>query len=142
LLLAQGNMLNQRAWAITATQRLADGGYDRRLAALQAAQPPEAAEGTERSRKRLTSTWEEVTRIMTARWPVDGRIGCRTEAISFEVLMPTAESKSGERLATTRESARKCLDRQMLMVRPLEKANRALHAAWREANSALAVTGK
>jgi hypothetical protein len=142
LLVAQGNMLNQRAWAITATQRLADGEYDRRLAALQAAQPSEAAEKTERLRKRLTSAWDEVTRIMTTRWLVDGRIGCRPQAISFEVLMPAAAAKPSERLAATRESARKCLDRQLLTVRPLEKANRDLDAAWREANSALASARK
>lgn len=142
LLMAQGNMLNQRAWAITATQRLADGGHDKRLAALQATQPPEAAEKTERVRKRLLATWDEVSRIMTARWFVDGRIGCRPQAISFEVLMPAAEAQSGERLAATREGARKCLDRQMLTVRPLEKANRDLDAAWREANSVLAGTEK
>jgi hypothetical protein len=143
LLMAQGNMLNQRAWAIKATQRLADGGYDKRLAALQASQPAEAAEKTERVRKRLTATWDEVSRIMTARWFVDGRIGCRPQAINFEVLMSPAETRTGERLAATRDSASQCLDRQMLTVRPLEKANRDLEAAWREANLALAdATGR
>jgi hypothetical protein len=138
LLTAQGAMLNERAWAIKATSRLHDGAYDKRLAALQESQPPEAAEKIDRLRKRLTTSWDEVAGIMTRPWLVDGRIGCRPQAISFEVLMGSAEGQTDERLAATRDSARKCLERQMLMVRPLTKANRALDVAWREADSALA----
>jgi hypothetical protein len=138
LLVAQGTMLNQRAWAIKATSRLHDGAVDERLAALQAGQPPEQAGKTEGLRVRLTTSWKEVSEVMTRQWLVDGRIGCRPQAISFEVLMGPAEGQTKERLAAARESARKCMERQMLMVRPLTQANRALDAAWRDADAALA----
>jgi len=141
LLAAQASMLTQRAWAITATQRLADGGYDGRLAALQATQPPEAAGTTGSLRARLTAGWNEVAGIMTAQWPVDGRIGCRQQGVNFEVLMPSVDPQASERLAATRGSARKCLERQKLVLRPLEKANRDLDVVWREAQALLAGAG-
>jgi hypothetical protein len=138
LLLAQANMLAQRAWAVMATQRLHDGKYEERLAALRTGQPAEAAGKTGQLERRLVATWGEVTRILAARWPVDGRIGCRPQAISFEVLMTPVEGDKGSRLEATRASARSCLERQQLVVRPLDKANHDLEAVWREADEALA----
>jgi hypothetical protein len=141
LLVAQGDMLNHRAWAITATQRLADGRYEERLAAAQAAQPPELARATSALRERLHVSWAEVSEIMTKQWLVDGRIGCRPQAIALEVLMGPDEAQAREQRAAAREAARKCLERQTLMVRPLEAANRKLGAAVRDADAALATVG-
>lgn len=140
LLVAQGDMLNHRAWAITATQRLADGRYEERLAALQAAQPPEPARATSALRARLKNSWAAVTEVMTKQWLVDGRIGCRPQGIGLEVLMGPDESQAREQRAAAREAARKCLERQALMVRPLEAANRKLYGVVREADAALATT--
>jgi len=141
LLEAQGAMLSQRAWAITATQRLSDGGYDGRLATLQAAQAPGVAEGTGRLRARLTAAWNEVAGIMTAKWPVDGRLGCRQQAVNFEVLMAPGAAQASEHFSSARDSARRCLERQRLVLGPLEKANRDLDSAWREAQALLAGPG-
>jgi len=138
MLVAQGEMLNHRAWAITATQRLADGKYEERIAALQAAQPPEAARATSALRERLHDSWAAVTETMTTQWLVDGRIGCRPQGIGLEVLMGPDESQAKEQRAAAREAARKCMERQALMVRPLQTANRKLDAAVREADAALA----
>jgi hypothetical protein len=138
MLVAQGEMLNHRAWAITATQRLADGKFEERLAALQAGQPPERALTTSALRERLHDSWAAVTEIMTKQWLVDGRIGCRPQGIGLEVLMGPDGSQAREQRAAAREAARKCMERQALMVRPLEAANRKLDAAVREADAALA----
>lgn len=141
LLMTQADMLNQRAWAVTATHRLTDAGYGKRLGEVQATQAPEAAERTEQVRKRLAAAWDEVVGIMTAKWFVDGRIGCRPKAINFEVLMDSAEAQKNGRLAAARASARSCLDAQALQVLPLVRANQQLDAACREAEAAIAPTG-
>jgi hypothetical protein len=137
LLEAQATMLSQRAWAITATQRLADGGYDGRLAAVQQTAEPARAEAVRSARETLTAAWNRVTGIMTGKWPVDGRIGCRPQGVDFEVLM-AGDAQASQRLATTRASARACLDKQRPILKSLGAANRDLDAAWREARSILA----
>ena len=133
LLVEQGEMLNHRAWAITATQRLADGKYDARLAEVGGAAAADL-------RDRLRKAWEAVTEIMTKQWLVDPRIGCRQQGINLEGLMGPDESQAKERLAAAREAGRGCLSRQGLMVRPLAEANRKLDARIREADAMLGRT--
>ena len=137
LLVAHAAMLSERAWAITATRRLADGGYDRRLSDLAVARPPRAVR-IEGVRQRLKAAWDEVSRIMNAPWLVDGRIGCRPSAIEFEVHMaPEVARRSPDLLQGAAARARRCLERQRACVDPLERANRALYAAAEEAERLL-----
>jgi hypothetical protein len=48
------------------------------------------------------------------------------------------ETRQDPRLAAMRDRARKCVDLQLLVIRPLAKANRDLDAAYRDAVAALA----
>ena len=138
LLLAQSNMLSQRAWAVKATQRLGGSDYERRLRALELRAGQEGRADLERLRTRLRDAWDEVSRLMNARWLVDGRLGCRQSAIDFEVHMAPGPAAATPRLrSAAAERARRCLDRQKACVDPLEKANRVLASAVRDADLAL-----
>jgi len=139
LLQAQAGVGSERAIASRTTRWLSDAGLDARLAALQEAQTGEQAARSADLRRRLRRAWADVTEVMTARWMVDPRLGCRQEGIELEVLMgvaPGAPAYAG--LPVARTKARSCLERQLVMLRPLERANRALQGAIAEARTALA----
>ena len=138
LLQAQAGVASERAIAVRTTQRLGADGVDRDLAALERSQAPGAAKHTGDVRARLLGAWGKVTEVMTARWAVDPRIGCRPEGIELEVLMlATPDSPAAAQLPLARSKARSCLDRQLLMLRPLERANRDLEDAAAETRALL-----
>jgi hypothetical protein len=135
---AHAAMLNERAAAIRTTQRLGDARYEEKLVAL-AARRPQDADRIDALRRRFHAAWDEVFGIMKSRWPVDGRIGCRPDAIRFEVLMQARTSEADPRgLQIARAAAKGCLVAQLSKVRPLAAANRALAAVLPEVEAALA----
>ena len=80
-----------------------------------------------------------VADIMTRRWPVDPRLGCRQQGAELEVVMGAPSDDSAHaRVPLLRKQAQACLERQLLALRPLEKANQDLPAAASEERAALA----
>jgi hypothetical protein len=138
LLQAQAGVAAERSIAIKTTQRLGAAGLDARLAALQGAQAPrpEEAKRTATTRARLQGAWGKVSGVMTAKWLVDPRLGCRQQGIDLEAIMGSTGAPA--KLDAARSKARACLDRQLLVLRPLEQANGELQAAIAEATAALA----
>jgi len=138
LLRAQAGVTSERAIALKLTQRLGAAGFDPKLAALEAKQPPADASRTAELRTQLRTAWNRVAEIMTSKWLVDPRLGCRQQGVELEVLMGTPpDNPSYSRLPTARAKAKSCLDTELLMLRPLEKANQDLLAVVAEVRSAL-----
>ncbi|HTN52826.1 MAG TPA: hypothetical protein VML50_10525 [Anaeromyxobacter sp.] len=138
MLLAHRDMLDERAWALRALQRLGDARTDLRLAEAARAAPPGDGPRLEALRARLVEAWSGAQELLTRPWPVDPRTGCRERGVAFEVLMGTASEPPGPaRLVATRDQARRCLERQTVPVGRLREANRALRAALEEAQAAL-----
>jgi hypothetical protein len=139
LLQAQAGVLSERAIAVKLSNRLAAARYDSRLASLEGSERPDEAARTGDLRKRLYASWSKVSEIMNAKWLVDPRLGCRKTGVELEALMGAAPSDSASaQLPLVRSKARACLDTQLLMLRPLEKANRDLQAVVSEVKSTLA----
>ena len=142
LLQAQAGVVAERAIAVQTTRRLATAGYDSRLASLEGSRSAQEAARTEGVRHRLSASWERVVEIMRSPWFVDPRLGCRGKGVELEVLMganPTDPASS--KLPLVRDKAKACLEAQILMLRPLERANQGLQAAISEANELLRAPG-
>lgn len=138
MLTAQADMLGERATAIRLMQRLKDGRYDERLAVLAKEGPPEAARHAEDLRRRLAAAWDRDRAILTSKWPVDPRLGCRERGIQFEVLMGAQPgTRAAAELPLARAYAKACLDRQLTAIRPLREATRTLVSVLSEVEAAL-----
>jgi len=139
LLQAQAGITSERSIAVQTTQRLGRAGLDAKLAALQATQPAEAAQRTADLRARLHVTWARVADVVSAKWPVDPRLGCRQQGLELQSAMAVAPgAPEPPKAAGARGTARACLDRELLVLRPLERANGELPAVLGEVRTALA----
>jgi hypothetical protein len=139
MLTTQASIVSDRLWAIRTMNRLHGEGVMDRLAQLAATAPPNAAARTGDLREHLKRAWDADRDLISRPWPFDPRLGCRSQGIALETVMADAHYQDNvERVKALREAARKCLERQTSVLKPLQAANSELMAVAAEARAALA----
>lgn len=135
---AQNGVTIQRAVATRLAFGLRQGRYEERLGDLARARP-EDAKSIEGLRARLVLAWSTMNGIMATQWPVDPRLGCRYQSLELGSAMEAARDPSlPSELPRIRAQAQDCLDRQLLPLTRLTKANLDVQAAQAEADRVLA----
>jgi hypothetical protein len=125
LVTTQNAVTISRAQALQLMRQLDEARYDLRLTDVAGKATGEAATKAEGLRRRLLEAWNATFQALTRQWPVDPRLGCRTERLNLEGAMEAADAGD---LQVTRSAARPCLEKMAGAVSRMEQANRDLAA--------------
>ncbi len=130
-------MQTSRHWAVRTLTELQASRLDLRLdAAAKEKGPPESAR-LDALRGRFVEAWQKDYLVLTRRWPVDPRLGCRRQRLDLESYM---EAKAPE-LAVARAESTECLARMKPPTEEMEAANRQLETVLAEVRAALGPSG-
>ncbi len=132
----------ERARAGTLQARVRSNRYLERLEEAAARAGPGGGDAFTRLRQRLLGAWQWDYQVVARPWPVDPTRGCGYQALTFESALRAPAGADQGILAAARGQLRECVDKAQGAVRPLAEANRALEAAWLEADRALGPPAK
>jgi hypothetical protein len=138
LVTTQNSVTISRAQALDLMRRLDEARYDLRLADAAARSSGAVADRAKALRARLLDSWNEVFQVLTSQWPVDPRLGCRSERLDLEGAM---EATDDHELRRSRAAAQTCFDKMAGAVARMEGANRGLEAVVAEAKAAVVGAG-
>ena len=137
------SIITERAGAESLLHKLQLMNYHLRLAALAGAgaknAAPQGAADPLKVRDRLLTAWSDDYGRLMHGWKVDPRLACRAQLLDLQSAMGAPNNTPLARLLPgARTDARRCFDKLVAGLRPLQKANRELSAAIDETEALLA----
>ena len=135
------SIVTERAGAERLLHKLQLANYHLRLAALAGAKnaAPRGAADPLKVRDRLLTAWSDDYGRLMHGWKVDPRLACRAQLLDLQSAMGAPNDTPLARLLPgARTDARRCFDKLVAGLRPLQKANRELSAAIDETEALLA----
>lgn len=134
----QNQMSIERALALKLYYRLRNESEDAQLAAL-AKERPGLSTQIEALRRRLYAARTASFDVLSRKWPVDPRLGCRSEMHDLGGAMEALPGQAGgSELGLARDRSLRCQARLRLVLQPLRKTSRDLLAVVEDVDKMLA----
>jgi hypothetical protein len=135
----QNDLTVQRARGEVLLRKFLRERHDGRLAELLARAQGSDAQRLREARQHLGFAWKDVNGVMGRRWPVDPRLGCRSQFIELEgALQPGPGKGPASDLPPARLGLQACLQKLSSVLDPLRTGTQQLTLAFAEAEALLA----